>query len=281
MVKSWLCAALLVCACLCHAQSFHIGAGGGFASYLGDLQINPFLINTKDPGMAIQAGYTINRAFTLRIGFNAGHVSAADRNNSADLQYRNLSFASWISECNLLMEYAPVSLARNRIEPYVYGGIAVFRFNPYTYDNAGNKVYLRPLSTEGQGMPEYPHRKPYGLIQPSLPMGGGIKFTLTPLLTLSVEMGYRKTFTDYIDDVSRTFIDQQILENRRGSLAVNLAFRTDELPNASGAYPANGTQRGDARFNDGYTFYTTSVRVTLPSRRDKLLARTSSCPHFP
>jgi hypothetical protein len=256
------------------AQSAYLGIGGGFASYLGDLQIKPFLINTQDPGIALQAGYAFNNTFSLRAGFNAGHVSAADRKNSPDLRFRNLSFESWISELNLLLEISPLSLIKGRFSPYAFGGIAVFRYNPYTTDLSGNKVYLQPLSTEGQGLPEYPYRKPYRLIQPSLPLGGGIKFAINPVLTLAIEVGYRKTFTDYIDDVSTTFIDAQVLQNHKGTQSVDLAFRTDELPNASGSYPASGSQRGDPRFNDWYTFYTTSLRISLPERNP----RSCSCP---
>jgi hypothetical protein len=105
-------------------------------------------------------------------------------------------------------------------------------------------------------------------------LGGGIKFTINPVLTLAIEVGYRKTFTDYIDDVSTTFIDAQVLQNHKGTQSVDLAFRTDELPNASGGYPASGSQRGDPRFNDWYTFYTTSLRITLPEKS----SRSCSCP---
>ncbi len=65
---------------------------------------------------------------------------------------------------------------RRKVTPYLFGGISVFYFNPYATDPAGDKVYLRPLSTEGEGLPMYPDRKEYSLVNMAFPFGGGFKF---------------------------------------------------------------------------------------------------------
>lgn len=91
------------------------------------------------------------------------------------------------------------------------GGVGVFHFNPQgsLTDAAGNKTwyYLHPLRLEGQGMPEYPASKPYKLTQMNIPFGGGLKFFMSDRINVSLEFLYRKTFTDYIDDVSQRYID--------------------------------------------------------------------------
>ncbi len=84
------------------------------------------------------------------------------------------------------------------------------------------------MSTEGEGLVEYPDRKPYNLFQFSIPFGGGIKFRVSDHIVVAYEIGMRKTFTDYLDDVSTRYVDQAILLNERGPGAVAMAFRGDE-----------------------------------------------------
>src|SRR5205085_6237819 len=82
--------------------------------------------------------------------------------------------------------------------PYVFAGIGVFHFDPYTYDKENKKTYLQPLSTEGQGLPEYPNRKSYKLTQVCLPFGGGWKVNINKRFDLIYEVGFRYLFTDYL-----------------------------------------------------------------------------------
>src|SRR5690606_13448162 len=79
-----------------------------------------------------------------------------------------------------------------------------------------NKVFLKPLSTEGQGLPQYPDRKPYKLTQFAIPFGAGVKFRVSRNTVLAYEVGLRKIFTDYLDDVSTTYVDQATLLQERG-----------------------------------------------------------------
>ena len=113
--------------------------------------------------------------------------------------------------------------------------MAIYHFNPYTTDTSGAKTYLKPLSTEGEGF--IAGKKNYDLTQLAIPFGAGVKFALSDNVNVGLEVGYRKLFTDYLDDVSSTFVDQSTLLANRGGEAVQLAYRGDELKNGV-PYPA-------------------------------------------
>ena len=144
-------------------------------------------------------------------------VGASDQYNKPDLVFRNLSFQNNITEWNLLAEYTFLGYHTKEIFSVSVCGIAVFHNNPYAYDTLGQKTYLRPLSTEGEGLPQYPGQKPYSQTQFSIPFGGGIKFRMSESVVLGWELGFRKTFTDYIDDVSTFYVDKTVLSKCEGT----------------------------------------------------------------
>ncbi len=195
----------------------------------------------------------LNRWFTWRVGISIAQIEGADRYNRDYLQPRNLSFYSNIKEIYTGLGVNMLDLSNNRFTPYVYGGIALYHFNPWTYDNTGAKVFLKPLSTEGQGLSQYPSQKPYRLTQLAIPFGIGAKYAINDCMYLGMEFSQRKTFTDYLDDVSSFYVDEDVLLQEKGPLAVSLAYRGDELPNGAG-YPSHGTQRGTKTEMDWYYF---------------------------
>jgi hypothetical protein len=136
----------------------------------------------------------------------------------------------------------------------------VFHFNPYSYDSLGRKVYLRPLSTEGEGLAQYPGKKEYSLTQIAIPFGGGIKFRISDRVTLAYEIGLRKLFTDYLDDVSGKYVSDSVLLADKGPEAVAMAYRGGELKGGAG-YPPDGTVRGNAKHKDWY--YMSGLRLTI------------------
>jgi hypothetical protein len=152
------------------------------------------------------------------------------------------------------------------VSPYVFGGVAVFHYNPYAYDSLGNKQFLKPLSTEGQGLAQYPGSKPYKLTQFAIPFGGGIKFRISQNTVLSYEVGLRKTFTDHLDDVSGPYVDQFTLAQERGLKAVEMAYRGGEVKGGNTTYPADGTVRGGPKYKDWYYFTGFTLYIGLNSR---------------
>jgi hypothetical protein len=258
-MKKLLLAALLS-PLLTQAQ-WNVNLFGGFSNYNGDLQSQDY--TTQQSHLSFGAGiqYDLSMHFSLLSNLTYGKVGASDsRSPYADLRARNLSFETNIGEWNVLVEYNLLDLRDHRVTPYVFVGAAVYHFNPYAYDTTGKKVYLRPLSTEGEGLPQYRDRKEYALTQMAIPFGGGIKFRISDRVTLAYEIGLRKLFTDYLDDVSKTYVSESALLAAKGPEAVEMAYRGNEVEGGD-AYPAAGTIRGGSKHDDWY--YMSGLRVTI------------------
>ncbi len=241
------------------AQRFHIGVFGGLAAYNGDLTDKIFPKKVTNGAIGITGNYELTDNIMLRGGFTYAIVGGADRfSKDAELRARNLAFETAIAEFSLTGEYYLLNLYDNKISPYAFAGIALYHFNPYAYNGTTDKIYLKPLSTEGQGLSGYPDRKPYGLTQVAIPFGGGVKFAITENLHLGLEVGFRKLFTDYLDDVSTFYADPADLLAARGQLAVDMSYRGDDV--GYPVYPAKGAGRGGPKHND--TYYFTGLHLT-------------------
>jgi hypothetical protein len=145
----------------------------------------------------------------------------------------------------------------------------------------GNWVYLRPLHTEGQGFPEYPDRKEYKLTQLNIPMGVGVKYFLSESVSLSLEVIHRKTFTDYLDDVSTTYVDPATfyahLPLAQAQLAERMANKS--LSNGVTHTYGPGDKRGTATNNDAYYSFGFKLGIRLGS--GNRWSNSTRCPvHF-
>ena len=232
------------------AQNLHLSFFGGFSNYQGDLQGKRFTLQQSHPAAGLGILFECSEKLYARVNVNFGKVSGDDKTASKNAA-RNLSFSSPVTDVHAGLEYHILNIYEHSLVPYVFAGISYFSFNPSAKDTLGRTIYLRPLSTEGQGF--YQGRKLYSLNQIAIPFGGGIKFAINENIRLALEIGMRKTNTDYLDDVSTTYIDQAVLLTKRGPEALSLAFRGDELKTGL-SYPADGTQRGSAKSKDWYYF---------------------------
>jgi hypothetical protein len=179
-----------------------------------------------------------------------GSISGNDKYSSdPDRRNRNLSFQTNIIEGNVCLEYNIFSSEIYDFYPYIFAGAGVFHFNPYANDSMGNKTYLRPLSTEGEGLAAYPTRKEYALWQFCIPFGIGVKRKINEDFDFAVEMNFRKLYTDYLDDVSKTYVNYNILLAEKGPKATEMASRR-----LDGVIPADGKIRGDPKKNDTYYY---------------------------
>lgn len=250
-----------------------MNASLGATNYSGDLQLKRYTFNQSHPALAIGISYELSEKFLIRSQLMTGKLSGNDKFNPLTA-VRNLNFTTSLTEFQLGAEYYFRSYSEYTISPYVFAGVAAYHFNPYTHDAAGAKYFLQPLSTEGQGF--YQGRTPYHLTQLAIPFGGGIKMALSENIRVGVEFGLRKLFTDYIDDVSTTYIDPNILLTNRGAKAVELAYRETELKN--GLPYQTGENRGIAN-KDWYYFtcFTTSVRLGSANKGNQAHSRIS-CP---
>ncbi len=255
---------------LLHAQQVSLDLFGGLSNYQGDLQTKRFTTDQSRGAFGIGLRYGLTDHFDVRTNFTYARIGAADKFDKSDatLRARNLSFESKITEGNLLLDYNIINLKYHSFTPYVFGGLAIYHFNPYAYDSLGNRVYLKPLSTEGEGLAQYPDRKPYHLTQLAIPFGFGIRWRVTDNVMLSYEVGLRKTFTDYLDDVSTTYVDEATLVADKGPQAAGMAFRGDEVKNGA-TYPPSGTVRGGSKFKDWYYFSGVTVSIGIGATRGR------------
>lgn len=253
---------------------------GGISNYRGDLGGSNLLMANSRPVVGIGAVVELNHRMLIRGEMNYGKVTGTDK---FDLKTssRNLSFSSKITEFSLLFEYLLFDLYEYKVSPYFFAGVGTFKFSPFTTNKYGQRIFLAEQSTEGQGF--YQNRKDYKLQELALPFGGGVQWALSANKRLAFEIGIRKTFTDYLDDVSTTYVDPALLAQKRGGTAVSMAYRGAELPNAA-AYPAEGSLRGNPDTKDWYVFTGLSLRISLqPKGRERVykfkpVRACTSCP---
>lgn len=249
---------------LAMAQRMHVGLFGGASAYNGDMTSSIFPKKVTNGAIGLTLNYEATDNLFIRTGFTYSIVGGADRySKKPDLVLRNLSFETTILEFSTVAEYNLLNLYESRYTPYAFAGLAVYRFNPYTYDITGQKVFLKPLSTEGQGISGYPDRKPYNLTQLAIPFGGGVKFAINDNMRVGLELGVRYLFTDYLDDLSKGYIDPADLLAAKGQQAVDLSYRGDEVLGGSSTYPAKGQQRGSPNAKDYYYFAGAHVTYRL------------------
>lgn len=241
-------------------RSGDLGLMGGVTYYVGDL--NPAIpFRMVKPAYGILYRQNFNSRVALRLHGLRGEVIADDAITKANTS-RNLNFSSKITEAGAQLEINffeyYIGSKQHRITPYLFGGFNVFFFKPFGIVN-GAKVELQPLHTEGQGT-VYPDRAPYKLYAFAVPFGLGVKYSLNKLFGVGAEWGMRKTSTDYLDDVSKTYYLDQAGMNPAGVGMEGLASDPTLTHN-------RGMQRGNSRDSDWYSF--AGVHVTVKIRMMK------------
>lgn len=234
-----------------YCQKMEGGIIGGTAYYIGD--INP---NKHFNPLKLAGGIILRKNINSRISFRGTvtymQLQGYDSESSSDFQQgRNLHFKNNIWEVAGGVEINFINYKMGDIEkypfsPYIFFEAAYYHMNPQAQLN-GEWYELQTLGTEGQGT-SLTTQKPYSLSQFAIPIGLGFRMNLTKGIALSLEYGVRKTFTDYIDDVSGNYVDSDILAQENGALAPLLADQS------SGGQKLSGMQRGNGDAKDWYFF---------------------------
>jgi len=237
-------------------KSGDLGIMGGVTYYVGDL--NPAIpFRMVKPAYGALYRQNFNSRVSLRIHGLRSEVVADDAITKANTS-RNLNFSSKITEAGAQLEINffeyYIGSKQHRITPYLFGGFNVFFFKPYGVVN-GAKVELQPLHTEGQGT-VYPDREPYKLYAFALPFGLGMKYSISKLFGVSAEWGMRKTTTDYLDDVSKTYYLDQIGTLPGSATLEGIASDPTLTHN-------KGMQRGNSRDTDWYSFAGVTLTVKI------------------
>jgi len=237
-------------------QEGEFGFGMGAAHYFGDLNTRA---HVNRPKIAATAFFRKNfgNYIALRVGASFAQLGYSDIYNTHNeyMKARNLSFNSNVWELALqgdfnFFRFMPGEPGYN-FTPYITFGIGVFNYDPYAM-LSGQKYFLRPLNTEGQGNALYPDRKPYGSMAFSVPFGAGFKYCINENINVGFELVHRVTGTDYLDDVSTTYVDPSVfppLPDGSPSPANLLHDRSYELGEPIGI---PGRQRGISTQKDQF-----------------------------
>jgi len=248
---------LLITQELTAQQTGEFGPFAGVSYYVGELNPGlPFRMSKFAFGGLYRQNFTGRLA--ARVHFLTGSVTGDDI-ASGIRPDRNLNFTSPITEIGgqfevNFFEYY-IGSRQHRWSPYLFGGGAFFMFKPFTTLD-GSKVELQPLGTEGQGSSEYPDRKAYNLYSFAIPFGMGVKFSVNKYFGLAAEWGMRRTFTDYIDDISKTYYLD--LDGANASSVTREEYLSDPALSHS-----SGMQRGNERNSDWYSFAGISATVKI------------------
>jgi len=195
------------------SQRLFIHLEGGTVNYGGDLQDKIFTFNQANNFIGAGLYYNLSDHIAIEGSLSTGKLAASDAKSNTANARRNLSFYSNISEASLLVRANLWNIpADKKFTPYATMGVAVFHYDPYAYTLSGTKVYLRPLRTEGEGLPQYPDRKLYNLNQIAIPFGFGVTYAISDNFMVGAEINFRKTFTDYMDDISTAYIDPNLFD---------------------------------------------------------------------
>lgn len=267
-------------------RSREYGVNIGFSSFLGDLGGSddigrPFFWDFNPQVTRPALGFIFRQEVQphLAMRFNAYYSELRGADSLTDNEfrsYRNLSFKSPILEISAMGEYSLtryVGPFKKRFNPYIFGGVGGFWFNPQANIN-GQWVELQPLGTEGQGLPEYPYLDKYSRIAMCFPVGGGFRYLLSNDWVLGFEMACRFTTTDYIDDVSGYYANPDYFyahyDPETAALAAALSDRSDgsrlDLINT---HTTTDNGRGDPTDYDTYVFggvFTLTYKIEVTKR---------------
>ncbi len=228
---------------------WEIGITAGANNFLGDVGgsegvgnhfIKDYSLQTIKPLVGASVNFNMNYWSSLKFGFNFSSVEGADsliKNSGGQERWRynrNQSFHSNIFEVYAGVDVFPFMLLEqereiHQLSPFIGAGVGLYHFNPKTKLN-DEWVELQPLRLEGQGFTEYPDRQQYSLLQLYIPVTVGLKYFINNKIALSGGVNFRQTFTDYIDNLSTTYIDPALfdkyLQPDQAALAMQLYSRS-------------------------------------------------------
>ncbi|MBC7552374.1 MAG: hypothetical protein H7257_00185 [Taibaiella sp.] len=237
---------------------FSVSLGG--SQYFGDLNEN-YGFKTIAPVYGVYMRKRLGGYIALKAVANYTDVGYDDKMNKVPYEVaRNLNFKSNIYEVAVQAEFNFFKFATgdpyHRFTPYITSGIGAFYYDPYT-TYKGVKYNLREQGTEGQNA-GYGNRK-YGKVSPCFPLGVGIKYWIRPGVNFAFEIADRLTTTDYLDDVSTTYVGvDKFKKVTVANPSAALQDRSLEVQSEP-ALGRPGKQRGNSSNYDQYIMATFSL----------------------
>lgn len=245
----------ILCSFSIKAQQFksntEIGLLLASSYYLGDLNTTHFNQPLAGAGLIIRRN--IDERFVYKAELMYLNLRSDERQSDDTIAFnRGLHFKSPVYEISGQLEFNFLPYQPGNPlytwTPFIYTGISIFHFNPQAENKNGEWVDLQELGTEGQGTTTFPDRNKYSLIQFAIPMGLGIKIAVNESFNIIVEYAARKTFTDYVDDVSTTFVG-----GNGTTYPIEMSTDAQEMSDPLGTH-SKDLQRGDPDKKDWYSF---------------------------
>jgi hypothetical protein len=271
--------------------SFNVGGTNflgdvGGADQIGTHFLKDFNYQVSRQVIAIGLRYKTNRYWAIKGDLWWGQVGGDDALTQEPFRHnRNINFKSVILELSVRFEgyftkeqqghlYRLKNvhgMKRKDIQAYFFAGIGAFYFNPKGKYIDGQYYALRPLHTEGEGLPG--GSKTYYPVSVCIPLGLGAKFAINQQWSIGAEYGIRYTFTDYIDDTGGKYYNNDQIRSHYGPVAAYFADPSlSRYPNEPGQttslwQSAPGQERGDSKYRDAYMFLTLNVNYKIPYSR--------------
>ncbi len=250
-------------------QEGEFGIGLGVAHYFGDLNTRARLNRAK---LATSVFFRKNfgNYIALRVGASFAQLGYSDIYNkhNAYMYSRNLSFNTKVWELALQGDFNFFRFMPGepefRFTPYITFGVGVFSYDPYAYLQ-NQKIFLRPLGTEGQGSGIYPDRKQYSTMAISVPFGAGIKYSLNESTNIGFEILHRFTNTDYLDDVSKTYVDPSVFPPNPDGSTSNALLLSDRSYEIGEPIGIPGRERGVSKQKDQFVTVMFTISFNLQS----------------
>lgn len=249
-----------------HAIQFHTGpsfflsdlggADGAGKDGLGDL-------DPEATRFALGTGFILHQNAIVGARFDLNYLLLHGSDEYSDEYFRkkrNLSVNSHLVELTTMANFRlPFNKTLNgRDEFSLSFGPGLVYFNPRA-EFEGSSYNLRSLGTEGQSIDN--NIPDYGPISFIIPVVIGYHHTFYNTYSLGIELQARKTFSDYFDDVSTKYYDNDILRTQAGEASANLADR-----NLGGKTIKAGTKRGNSSLCDNYFFIGITYRLILSNK---------------
>ncbi len=243
------------------AQSFFTGQEYGFAigasQYFGDLNDN-YGFQYVRPAGGVFARIHLNPYIATRFSANYTKVGYDDAFSSNEYnKKRNLNFRSDIIELAFQTEFNFMRFTtgelHSRFTPYITLGVGAFYYNPYTYYN-GVRYNLKDVGTEGQFVGNA--GRIYSNFSICFPMGLGVKYWVAPGVNIGCEVVHRLTLTDYLDDVSTTYVDRTLFQAEDpANPPVAYYLQDRSLEKGGDPLGRSGKQRGNSATKDQYMMF--------------------------
>ena len=234
---------------------------------------------------AIGTGITFNMTKGFCVGIEAfyGRLSADDAETNWNRSLRQIHVRTDILETAFKIEYTIPQHGGHLRGMYLNVGGGLIFYKPMAKWN-GNWYNLRPLGTEGQAVD--PTKEVYKKYSPVIPFGFGKKIFLKNGLTLALDVSLRKSFTDYLDDVSTVYYDRDRIQTSSGLAAAHFS----DPANGVGGVGRPGSTRGFPQNNDNYFLVGFKVHYILSKqkrgnnyltvRKNQWLGNRGSTPRF-